>query len=181
MLIGALGCNLAWGIIDGILYLMNCLSEQGHGIRALRSLHRAATAEEGHKAIASVLPPLMAKTLGPAEYEPMRQKLVQLPPPPRLPTLGRQEWLGALAVFLWVFVMTLPVALPFLFMHNVLGAMRVSNAIAIALLFVAGYAFGRVAEYHPWLSGFAMVLLGTVLVVITIALGDESVCAGYMA
>lgn len=171
MLIGALGCNIAWGIIDGILYLMNCLSEQGHAIRALRSLHRAAAAEEGHRAIASVLPPLMAETLGPAEYEPMRQKLVQLPPPPPHPTLGRREWLGALAVFLWVFVMTLPVALPFLFMDNVLGAMRVSNAIAIVLLFIAGYAFGRLAEYHPWLSGLAMVLLGSVLVVITIALG----------
>ena len=171
MLIGALGCNIAWGIIDGILYLMNCLSEQGHAIRALRSLHAAAATEEGHKAIASVLPPLMAETLGPSEYEPMRQKLVQLPPPPPHPTLGRQEWLGALGVFLWVFVMTLPVALPFLFMDNVLGAMRVSNAIAIALLLVAGYAFGRVAEYHPWLSGLAMVLLGSVLVVITIALG----------
>jgi hypothetical protein len=171
MLIGALGCNIAWGIIDGILYLMNCLSEQGHAIRALRSLHGAAAVEEGHRAIASVLPPLMAETLGPAEYEPMRRKLVQLPPPPPYATLGRREWLGALAVFLWVFVMTLPVALPFLFMDNVLRAMRVSNAIAIALLFVAGYAFGRLAEYHPWLSGLAMVLLGAVLVVITIALG----------
>ena len=171
MLIGALGCNIAWGIIDGILYLMNCLSEQGHAIRARRRLHGAAAAEEGHRAIASVLPPLMAETLGPAEYEPMRQKLMQLPPPPPRPTLGRQEWLGALAVFLWVFVMTLPVALPFLFMDNVLRAMRASNAIAIALLFVAGYAFGRVAGYHPWLSGLAMVLLGAVLVVITIALG----------
>ena len=171
MLIGALGCNIAWGIIDGILYLMNCLSEQGHAIRALRRLHGAGAAEEGHRAIASVLPPLMAETLGPAEYEPMRRKLVQLPLPPARPSLGRQEWLGALAVFLWVFVMTLPVALPFLFMDNVHRAMRVSNAIAMVLLFVTGYAFGRVAEYRPWLTGLAMVLLGAVLVVITIALG----------
>jgi len=171
MLIGALGCNIAWGIIDGILYLMDCLSEQGRGIRALRSLQQASTSDEGHRAIASVLPPLMAATLGPAEYEPVRLKLAQLPPPPSRPRLGRRDWLGALGVFLWVFAMTLPVALPFLFMHNVLQAMRVSNAIAITLLFVAGYAFGRVAEYHPWLSGFAMVLLGGILVVITIALG----------
>ena len=28
MLIGALGCNIAWGIIDGILYLMDCLSRR---------------------------------------------------------------------------------------------------------------------------------------------------------
>ena len=32
MLIGALGCNLAWGIIDGILYLMGCLAEKGQGL-----------------------------------------------------------------------------------------------------------------------------------------------------
>ena len=38
MLIGALGCNLAWGIIDGILYLMGCLSDQGRGIRSLRAV-----------------------------------------------------------------------------------------------------------------------------------------------
>src|SRR5213078_3832696 len=32
MLIGALGCNLAWGLIDGIMYLMACLSEQAQRI-----------------------------------------------------------------------------------------------------------------------------------------------------
>jgi len=31
MLIGALGCNLAWGIIDAVFYLMARLSEQGQG------------------------------------------------------------------------------------------------------------------------------------------------------
>ena len=32
MLIGALGCNLAWGIIDAVFYLMSRLSEQGQGL-----------------------------------------------------------------------------------------------------------------------------------------------------
>src|SRR5678809_1467351 len=39
MLIGAIGCNLAWGIIDGVFYLMGCLNERAIGIRALRALH----------------------------------------------------------------------------------------------------------------------------------------------
>ena len=56
-------------------------------------------------------------------------------------------------------------------MDNLRQAMRVSNSIAIALLFLAGYAFGRVAEYRPWLTGLAMVVLGAVLVGLTIALG----------
>lgn len=170
MLIGALGCNLAWGIIDGILYLMGCLGEQGRGIRALRALHAAAP-EEGHHVIAGALPPLVARTLGAAEYEPMRQKLVQLPPPPAHPRLGKHEWLGALAVFLWVFFTTFPVAIPFIFMHDIARATRVSNAIAIGMLFLTGYAFGRVAEYHPWLTGLAMVVLGGALVGMTVALG----------
>jgi VIT1/CCC1 family predicted Fe2+/Mn2+ transporter len=171
MLIGALGCNLAWGIIDGIFYLMGCLSEQGHGIRALRALHKAATPEEAHRVIADALPPMVAATLGPAEYESMHQKLVQLPGPPSRPRLDKDEWLGALAVFFWVFLITFPVTIPFIFMHSVGPALRVSNAIAIVLLFLTGYAFGRVAEYRPWLTGLAMVVLGSVLVAITIALG----------
>jgi lipoprotein signal peptidase len=56
-------------------------------------------------------------------------------------------------------------------MHEVARAMRISNAIAIGLLFMTGYAFGRCAEYRPWLSGLAMVVLGCILVGLTIALG----------
>jgi len=171
MLIGALGCNIAWGIIDGILYLMDCLNEHGRGIRALRALRKATGPEEARRVIADALPPMVAAALDPADYEPIRRKLVESPEPRRYPHLAKDEWLGALAVFLWVFVITFPVAIPFIFMDNLRQAMRVSNAIAIALLFVAGYAFGRVAEYHPWLAGLAMVVLGAALVALTIALG----------
>jgi len=171
MLIGALGCNVAWGIIDGVFYLMGCLSEQGRGLRSLRALRKAPNQEAAHRVIANTLPPLVAATLGPMEYETVRQKLVQLPEPPAHPRLRKDEWLGALAVFLWVFLVTFPVAIPFLFMDEVGRAMRLSNAIAIGLLFVTGYAFGRIAEYRPWLTGLAMVVLGVVLVGITMALG----------
>jgi VIT1/CCC1 family predicted Fe2+/Mn2+ transporter len=171
MLIGALGCNLAWGIIDGLFYLMGCLSEQGRDIRSLRALRKAASPDEAHRVIADALPPMVAATLGPADYESMRQKLVQLPGPPSRPRLGKDEWLGALAVFLWVFLITFPVTIPFIFLDSLGRAMRLSNAIAIVLLFLTGYAFGRVAVYRPWLTGLAMVVLGSVLVAITIALG----------
>jgi hypothetical protein len=171
MLIGALGCNIAWGIIDGVLYLMDCLSERGRDIRALRALRKAVDPEEARRVIADALPPVVAATLGPAEYELVRQKLAQLPEPPSRPWLTKADWLGGLSVFLWVFVTTFPVAIPFIFMSDVGLAMRVSNGIAVALLVVAGYAFGRITNYHPWLTGLAMVVLGGALVVVTIALG----------
>lgn len=171
MLLGALGCNIAWGVIDAILYLMGRLSEQGHRIRTLRSLRNAAVPSEAHRIIASTLPPLVAAALGPAELESVRQKLLPLPPPPSRPRLGKDDWRGALAVFLLVFLTTFPVAIPFLFMQNVGLAMRVSNAIAIVLLFLTGCAFGRVAECRVWLTGVAMVILGATLVGLTMALG----------
>ena len=171
MLIGALGCNLAWGIIDGILYLMGCLSEQGRGIRALRALRKAATCEEARRVVAEALPPMVAAVIAPEEYESIRQRLVQQPAPPSHPRLRKSEWLGALWVFLWVFLIIFPVATPFIFMSNLGWAMRVSNAIAIALLFVTGYAYGRIAEYHPWVTGLVMVVLGASLAGITMALG----------
>jgi hypothetical protein len=171
MLIGALGCNIAWGIIDGILYLMACLDDKGRAIRALRAVRKAAAPEQAHRVIADALPPVVAAALGPAEYESVRRKLVQLPEPPSRPRLEKAEWLGGLAVFLWVFVTTFPVSIPFIFMHSVERAMRFSNGIAVALLFLTGYAFGRIVGYHPWLSGAAMVVLGTALVGATIALG----------
>jgi VIT1/CCC1 family predicted Fe2+/Mn2+ transporter len=56
-------------------------------------------------------------------------------------------------------------------MHEAGRAIRVSNGIAIVLLFLTGYAFGRCAGLRPWVMGISMVVLGCLLVAITIALG----------
>ena len=79
--------------------------------------------------------------------------------------------MGAVGVFLLVFLSTFPVVIPFLFMRNAVPALRVSNAIAIALLFLAGYAFGRMTGRRPMRAGIAMVILGSILVGVTITLG----------
>jgi hypothetical protein len=171
MLIGAVGCNTAWGIIDAIFYLMDCLSEQAGRIRWLHTLRKAGAPEDAQRVIAESLPPMVADALGPAEYESIHQKLARLPEPRLYPRLGKDDWLAALSVFVWVFAVTFPVAIPFIFMDALARAMRVSNAIAIVLLFLCGYAFARIAGYKRWLTGLAMVAIGTVLVAITMALG----------
>ena len=171
MLIGALGCNLAWGIIDGILYLMGCLAEAARDIRTVHAVRRAASAEHAHRLIAAALPSPVASVIGAGELDALYQRLRQLPEPPRRARLSRKDWLGAVAVFFWVFLSTLPVVVPFMAMQSVGPAMRVSNAIALVMLFMTGYAFGRCAGRHPWVMGIGMVALGGVLVGLTIALG----------
>jgi VIT1/CCC1 family predicted Fe2+/Mn2+ transporter len=171
MLVGALGCNLAWGVIDGVLYLMGCLAETSRGILTLRAVRQAADPGAAGRLIATALPRPVAAVLEPAEIESIRARLERLPEPPAHARLGKTEMLGAVAVFLLVFLSTIPVVIPFTFMTDVRVALRVSNAIAIAMLFVTGLVFGRITGRRPWAMGLAMVVLGAVLVSMTMALG----------
>jgi len=171
MLVSALGCNLAWGIIDGILYLMGCLAETGRGLLALRALRQTDDPDKGRNLIAGALPSPIASVLEPSELESMRERLKRLPEPLEPPRLRRDDLLGAVAVFLWVFLSTFPVVVPFIFMKNSVVALRVSNLIAIVMLYLTGFTFGRITGRHPWLMGISLVLLGCVLVGLTMALG----------
>jgi len=171
MLLAALGCNLAWGIIDAVFYIMSCLSEQGQGILALRKLRRATDPAEAHRIIADALPPMLASVLPDTEFELMRQKLNQLPEPPARPRLKKKDWLAALGVFLLVFLSTFPVVIPFIFISQPKLALRVSNAVAIVMLFGCGNAFGHYSGYRPGRVGLVMVVVGLAMVGLTVVLG----------
>jgi len=170
-LIGALGCNLAWGIIDALMYLMACFGEQGRRLLMLRSVKGTSELGEVYKTIAGALPSVVASSLQSSEFEIIRQKLIQLPDPPARPKLRKGDWIGAAGVFLLVFVSTLPVVIPFTVLGNHQLALRISNAIAIVMLFLCGYAFGHYSGHRPWRMGLLMVIIGLVMVGITIALG----------
>lgn len=170
VLLEALGCNLAWGIIDAVFYLLARFSERGRGIVALRAVRNTPDRAEAHRIIADAMPRLLASVLSPVEFELIRQRLSVLPDPSR-PRLTKDNWLGALAVFLLVFLSTLPVVIPFIFIDQALVALRVSNAIAVLMLFLTGHAFGRYAGHRPWRMAFSMIVVGGALVGITRALG----------
>lgn len=171
MLVGALGCNLAWAIIDAVFYLMGSFNEFGQGILKLRALRQANNPIQAHEVIVNALPPVVASVLTQTELESMRQRLAQLPEPPPRPHLQKADWLGALGVFLLVVLATLPVVLPFAAIEDARRALRVSNAIAVVMLFLTGCAFGRSAGHRPLAMGLAMVILGGGMVAITILLG----------
>lgn len=171
MLIGALGCNFAWGVIDAVLYLMGNLVDKARSLVTYQKVRNATEPIEAHTHIAQALPPMIASVLGPAELEALRLRIMQLPNPPERARLHKHDWLGAVGVFLLVFLSTIPVAFPFVFMKNGMLALRVSNAIAVVMLFALGYAYGRCAGHHPWVTGIFMVVLGVILVGMTMALG----------
>ena len=171
MLVGALGCNVAWGIIDAMLYLMGSIAGKSQGLMTYMAVRKTTDPHKAQRLIADALPPVVASIMEPAELETMRRRLLQLPEPPDRAHLSKDDWVGSVGVFLFVFVSTFPVVIPFIFMHNVRPALRVSNAIAIVMLFLTGYAFGSMIGRSPWLVGVAMVILGSILVGMTMALG----------
>jgi len=177
MLFGALGCNLAWGIVDAIMYLINTLGDRGRGLKALRDVRGAKTSEEAARVIAEVLPDEVASCLDERGFELIRARARELPEPPAEPKLVRRDFTGALGVFLLVFLSTLPVVIPFALMRNETFqqnahlVQRISNAIAITMLFFTGVSLGRYSFGKPWRTGLVMVALGLVLVAITMALG----------
>jgi VIT1/CCC1 family predicted Fe2+/Mn2+ transporter len=153
------------------MYLMARLHEKGRTILTLHAAREASNPDAARDAIADAMPPPLASVLPKEQLESIRQKLRQLPEPPLRPSLTKNDWVGAVAICLLVFLSTLPVAIPFMLIDDARLALRVSNAIAIVMLFLCGYLFGHHAGLLPWAAGLCSVAIGSVLVVVAIALG----------
>jgi VIT1/CCC1 family predicted Fe2+/Mn2+ transporter len=171
LLIGALGCNVAWGLVDSVMFLIATLTERGRNLVTVRSVRAAVSRDAARRIIVRALPPVVASLLTEADVDRLRRELVTMRGLPDRPRLERGDWVRALAVFLLVFLSTLPVVVPFLVFGDVRVALRASNLVAIAMLFAAGYLLARYGGYRPVATGSTMVLLGVALVGIAIALG----------
>jgi len=171
MLIGAVGCNLAWGIIDACFYLMGVLGERGRILQGLRRLRATTDDAVIMEVMQEALPPALVGVMTPAERAGLRERIARLPEPPPYAALTAQDVKGAVYVFLWVFLITFPVALPFVFITNPMRAMRVSNGIALVFLCLIGHRLGVYAGFRPWRTSVLMVVFGLVMVGLTIALG----------
>ena len=170
VLIAALGCNLAWGLVDAVMYLVRTMTERTRYL-VLRNRVTDADAATARHLIESALPEHLARIVGPEEIDGMRRRLAALSPPaPSI--LNRDDYLAALGIFLLVVIATFPVVVPFMLTTDVALAIKWSRAITLVMLFLCGDALGRHAAYHrPLASGMLMALLGAVLIAAVMALG----------
>lgn len=171
MLIAAIGCNLAWAIVDAVMFGMNALLDRGRGLLTIHQVRKADSPAQATEVISDALPPVLALALGADGVELLRGRLLALP---EQPLRARPNWgdlKGVFGVFLLVFLSTFPVVLPFVFLTDAQSALRASNAIAVLMLLAGGLLLGRYAGFRPLATGLVMVGIGLVLVAITIALG----------
>ena len=168
----AIGCNTAWGFVDAVMYVLRNLVTRGHKLHVLQQVRAAPDAAAGARLIRDELGDAAAALLGP-DVERLRQRIVAMPDVElrQRARLQRDDFVGAVAVFVLVFLSTFPVVLPFMFIDDLMLAMRVSGLVAIAMLFAAGWNWARYAGMPPWRTGVTMAMLGVAIEVVVIALG----------
>ena len=173
MLVGILGCNLAWGVIDGVLYVLAQVFERGRVRRIGFHLRQAVSDTEARQRVADEFD----ETLVPLTDAPVRQRLYQsivenvrssAATPNRI---LRTDVMGGLAAGWLVFACSFPAVLPFLFLDDPRLALRISNAILLGLLFLAGWRAALHTLAKPWLAGVTFLLVGVLLVALAIPLG----------
>jgi hypothetical protein len=170
LLFTALGCNLAWGLVDAVMYLVRTITDRGKRLTLALHVKAAPDAATARRVLHEELPPLLNQLLSATEIEAIRSRLVGATLPER-PRLNRRDFTGALGIFIIVVLSTFPVALPFVILDDIPNALLVSRILTLAMLFGGGAALGAHAGYGGWKAGFALTVLGVVLTAAIIALG----------
>jgi hypothetical protein len=171
--VALIGCNIAWGIIDGALYLLGSLFSRGqrnHFIRKLRKVSSQTEAiaaireefalDDDHIAQEQDLAAFCKATLDVLRHARLERARLR----------GR-DFMATLMIALLVAATAVPGAVPILLVEDGAVALRLANALQLGLLFAVGYHWARYVGANPWRTGLTIVGLCMVLVAIAISLG----------
>jgi len=168
-----LGCNVAWAIVDGVMYVLTELFERGRRARIVRDVVTSRSDRDAIDHVAGELDQYLAGVTTTAQrlrlYEEILETLRGKAWTPAHVT--RDDFLGGIAVALLIVLATLPVVVPFLFGLATPLAVRLSNGVAIAMLFMLGARWATFVGASPWRIGIGLMSIGVALVAVTIALG----------
>jgi VIT1/CCC1 family predicted Fe2+/Mn2+ transporter len=173
LFVSVLGCNIAWGIVDGVVIVLMRLFERGRIARVVRNARAAVDEDAAVAAIANEVDSQITGMMTPDERSQFRRLVLSMLGHAHASPVGLQrgDLVQGAAAGLLVILPTLPVVLPYLVFSTPVTAVRVSSAVALVLLFMIGVRWGRIVGGRGWRIGGSLALLGIALVAITIALG----------
>jgi VIT1/CCC1 family predicted Fe2+/Mn2+ transporter len=172
LLIGVVGCNIAWGVIDGLLFIFGAMFTRGYRYRVSRVL-----AKEGRATAEVKLCEYLHNVYGEAISESTRKifcrdviEHVSMKNPAPV-AMTREDVFGAVANFLLVALTSVPAVLPFLIFQRHMLALRISNLLLIIIIFFVGWKWADHINANRWRIGLGMAVGGLLLVQFTILLG----------
>jgi hypothetical protein len=173
LLIAALGCTLAWGIIDGMLYVMSDFYARARKSEFLRTLR--ATPAAGHAILLRRANDDFAELLSEAQIENVVDAVARsaMRLEPQRPTFTRRNLSEITTTVVCNMVSVAPATLPFLLWPNNSWQtnLRISNALVVAMMFGVGFAWGKAAGFRAWRTGAILLAIGVVMVGIAVQLG----------
>ncbi len=173
LFIGIFGCNLAWAIVDGVMYVLGELFERSRKVRLFREVSSAKDDAAAVQKIADELDGPLFELTTAREREQIHRWVLQIlrRQEPSIPRLRREDLFGGIAVSLIIVLATFPIVVPYLVVRDPHLAVRVSHAIALLSLFLLGMWWARVVGSSPVRVATGLTLVGLILVGITILLG----------
>jgi len=173
LLLAALGCNVAWGIIDGIMYVMHCMTGRAEKARLIEAIQRAPDVGTALDIIRNDIEPRFETLTALQDREALCRSILAYLAQGEAPRIRvtRDDLYGALVCFWLVFLSCLPAAGPFLIFSEPTHALRASNFLLIAMLFVVGHMWAQYAHTNRLLAGLVMVAIGLALVGVAVLLG----------
>ena len=173
MLIAALGCNIAWGIIDAALYVMGSVFVRSRNRRLMQAIRSAPDDATALALVRDALEPRLGAHGRAKDREEFYRSLhgIVIHDPPAPVTITLDDLRSAVAVFVLVVASALPSAAAFFLISDPQLALRASNAVQVILLFVVGFYWARSIGGNGWRTGTVLMLAGVLLVGIAIALG----------
>jgi len=173
MLLSILGCNIAWGLIDGGIYLLTCVFDRSRKARLLQSIQKTANEADALAMVGRALDDRLEPLTSPAErnhlYQQILERLKNVTP--ERARLKKKDFYGAIVSFWLVLLTAVPALLPFLVFRDRFVALRVSNLLLLATLFLVGYRCARATHNNPWIFGSILLLVGVAMVGVAMALG----------
>jgi hypothetical protein len=167
------GCNVAWGIIDAVFYLLGTRFDRNRRVRLVRKLQAATGELEAVDLIRAEFglegePPMREE-----DREAFYRSLLQM-----LRHAGivrarflRDDYVAVVLVAVLVSATAIPGVLPLLLLDDGYTALRIANVLQICLLFLVGYCWAHYSGASRWSTGLIIALLGAGLVLVSVALG----------
>lgn len=173
IIFAVLGCNIAWGVVDGIMYIFSNLLERGR-LSEFISYAKSHNSEKVITMVENEIDNTIFKSLNSEEKKKISDEFLRSVAKIQSEKahITRDDMLGACASFLLVFASGFIIVVPFFFLpNNVYLALKLSSVVAIIGLFSVGYQWARFTDRNKIRTGAGMVLIGFLIAAITTVLG----------
>ncbi|QJW99703.1 hypothetical protein FTUN_7326 [Frigoriglobus tundricola] len=173
LLKSVIGCNVAWGVIQGWMFVIDAVFERGRRARLFDAVRHDPDAERARAAVREEIDPDLEPFTSDEARAALARDTVRTVKGTEIESTRttRDDLWGAVAVFILVSATTIPAVVPFLLIDNVRLALRVSNGLLLILLFLTGFRWAALTNINRWRFGFSVMLGGVVMVAIAEVLG----------